>query len=65
MSGGHWNYQSHDISDFAGKVAVFLEAVAESERLIDWAISGDTAKEEEMLKLWDLWEDAFDKVYGS
>lgn len=70
MSGGHWGYQSWAIRDamldegeFA-KLKTFIEAVAESEHLVDWAICGDTSREYAERMLFDLWVHTFDKVFG-
>jgi hypothetical protein len=69
MSGGRWGYQSWKIKDQAEVVVKFIEAIAESEHIIDWAESGDSARRREdgsgaERDLYDLWLKTFDEVYG-
>jgi hypothetical protein len=69
MSGGKWNYQSWRIKDSAEMIGKFIEAISESEHIIDWAESGDTARRREdgtgaEQDLYDLWLTVFDEVYG-
>lgn len=69
MSGGAWGYQSWKIKDTAPVIAKFIEAIAESEHIVDWAISGDTARRREdgsgaERDLFDLWLRTFNEVYG-
>lgn len=70
MSGGHWDYQQFRIEEMAAEYAedsrtrAFLEAVALSEHLCDWAICGDTDPESAGKKLYELWVATFEKVYG-
>ena len=46
-------------------VGKFVEAIAESEHIIDWAECGDTLREDAEPKLYDLWLKVFDEVYGA
>lgn len=69
MSGGMWGYQSWKIKDSAEAIGKFLEAVAESEHIIDWAESGDTVRRREdgsgaERDLYDLWLKTFEAVFG-
>lgn len=68
MSGGRWNYQSWRIREQAEPIAKFIEAIAESEYIVDWAESGDTARRREdgsgaERDLYDLWLKTFSEVY--
>jgi hypothetical protein len=71
VSGGRWNYQQYKILDRAEelkKLLVFAEAIAESEHLIDWAESGDTARRRPdgsgaEHDLYELWLKTFDEVF--
>ena len=70
MSGGRWNYQSWWIKDSAEGITKFVEAIAESEHIIDWAESGDTVRRCEdgsgaERDLYDLWLKTFDEVFGA
>jgi len=69
MSGGAWNYQSWKIKEWAPAVAKFVEAIGESEQIIDWAESGDTVRRREdgsgaECDLYELWLKTFNEVYG-
>jgi hypothetical protein len=69
MSGGAWNYQEHRIRESAETVAAFIEAIAESEHIVDWAESGDSVRRREdgtgaEKDLYDLWLKTFNKVFG-
>jgi len=73
MSGGRWNYQQWRIHDEMpaelDKIKRFVEAIAESERIVDWAESGDTVRRREdgsgaERDLYDLWLRTFDGIYG-
>ena len=69
MSGGAWGYQSWKIKDSAEMVAKFIEAIGESEHIVDWAESGDTARRREdgsgaERDLYELWLKTFNEVYG-
>ena len=69
MSGGRWNYQSWRIKDQAETIARFIEAIGESEHIIDWAESGDTVRRREdgsgaERDLYDLWLKTFEAVFG-
>ena len=44
-------------------VAMLLEAVGETERLLDYAICVDTSRADTERKLFDLWEQTFDRLY--
>lgn len=74
MSGGHWGYQSQRIRELLGddgKVTLarkLLDAVAETEHIVDWAQSGDTTRRREdgsgaERDLYDLWLRTFDEVF--
>ena len=70
MSGGAWGYQSWKIKDSTEMVARFIEAIGESEHIVDWAESGDTVRRREdgsgaEHDLYDLWLKTFEAVYGS
>jgi hypothetical protein len=41
-----------------------FETLAKAEHLMDWAICGDTLKEDKLSELWDLWENYFNRHYG-
>jgi len=69
MSGGTWGYQSWRIKDSAEGFVKFINAIAESEHIIDWAESGDTARRREdgsgaERDLYDLWLKTFNEVFG-
>jgi len=73
VSGGRWNYQQWRIADELpgelDKIKRFAEAIAQSEHIVDWAESGDTARRREdgsgaERDLYDLWLKTFDEVYG-
>lgn len=70
MSGGHWGYQSHWIREYAehfredSKVARFINAVADSEHIVDWAESGDTDVATAQRRLYDLWFDTFEEAFA-
>lgn len=69
MSGGRWGYQSFRIKDSAEAIAKFIEAIGESEHIIDWSESGDTVRRRDdgsgaERDLYDLWVKTFDSVYG-
>lgn len=69
MSGGTWNYQSWRIKDSAPHIARFVEAIAESEHIVDWAEAGDTVRRREdgsgaEHDLYELWLKTFNEVYG-
>jgi hypothetical protein len=70
VSGGKWDYQSHRIKDSAAGLAKFVEAIAESEHIIDWAECGDTTRRDEdgsgaERDLYDLWLKTFNEVFGN
>ena len=46
-------------------MAKLLKVVAETEHIVDWAVSGDTLRSEAAVELFDLWEHTFDEVFGS
>ena len=69
MSGGAWGYQSWKIRDSAPMITRFIEAIAESEHIVDWAESGDTSRRREdgsgaERDLYELWLRTFNEVYG-
>lgn len=76
MSGGRWNYQQWRIEELAERLRAgqeplvkFIEAIAESEHIVDWAESGDTTRRREdgsgaERDLYDLWLKTFEEVYG-
>ena len=67
MSGGHWNYQDREIEEIADKcdyLKDILYRVSETTRIIDYAESGDTLKEDAREVLYNLWKDFFDKKYN-
>lgn len=69
MSGGTWDYQSWKIRDQIEPVSKFIEAIAESEHIVDWAESGDTVRRREdgsgaERDLYDLWLKTFNQVFG-
>lgn len=63
MSGGRWGYQADRLREQAKSMTKILEAVAESEHIIDWATSGDTSIEGAQVKLFELWEQTFESLY--
>jgi hypothetical protein len=70
MSGGTWGYKSHQIKDSAAMVVRFIDAIGESEHIIDWAEAGDTVRRREdgsgaERDLYDLWIKTFNEVYGA
>lgn len=75
MSGGAWGYQDGRIRELLsddGSVALarrLLEAVAQSEHIVDWAESGDTVRRREdgsgaERDLYDLWLATFNDAFG-
>lgn len=75
MSGGAWGYQSERIRELAGDdgtlimIRKLLDAVADTEHIVDWAESGDTVRRREdgsgaERDLYDLWKRTFDEVFG-
>lgn len=74
MSGGHWGYQQWRIQEQAEDavrlIRAFGEAIAQSEHIIDWQISGDTIRRDPVdghgaeRDLYDLWLKTFEEVYG-
>jgi hypothetical protein len=73
MSGGTWNYQQWHIHDDLptelDKIKRFVQAIASSERIVDWAEAGDTVRRREdgsgaERDLYDLWLATFNEVYG-
>jgi hypothetical protein len=69
VSGGAWGYQSWKIKESAEMVGKFIEAIAESEHIIDWAECGDTVRRREdgsgaERDLYDLWLKTFNAVFG-
>lgn len=70
MSGGTWGYQSWRIRDSAESISKLIEAIAESEHIIDWAESCDTVRRREdgsgaERDLYDLWLKTFNEVFGN
>jgi hypothetical protein len=63
MSGGAWGYKQWEIVEEADRIKKFLSAVAKTEHIVDWAVCGDTSKEEAAQELFDLWESVFNEVY--
>jgi hypothetical protein len=75
VSGGRWHYQRWPIQELASSIkdwrlplARFIEAVAESEQIVDWSESGDTVRRREdgsgaERDLYDLWLKTFSEVY--
>lgn len=74
MSGGRWGYQSERIRELAGDegslilTRKLLDAVAQAERIVDWAESGDTSRRRDdgsgaERDLYDLWKQTFDEVF--
>ena len=68
MSGGRWGYQSWKIKPSAEMIGKFIEAIGQSEHIIDWAESGDTVRRREdgsgaERDLYDLWLKTFEEVY--
>ena len=67
MSGGAWNYQSWQLQEkaemLAGELATLLRAVAETEHIVDWVVSGDTGRERAEHELFDLWVRTFTELY--
>ena len=69
MSGGEWRYKQYEIEEQAEIMAKLLKAVAQTEHLVDWAVSGDTIRREEdgsgaERELFDLWVRTFNEIYG-
>lgn len=70
MSGGRWNYQQLRILEDSERFAKFMKAVTESERIVDWAESGDDVRHDPEdgsgaeRDLYDLWLKTFREVYG-
>jgi len=64
MSGGRWNYQHNKLLENAEIVGILLTAVADTERILDWALCGDTDVESAREKVFDLWKITFDNLYG-
>ena len=69
MSGGTWNYQSWRIKNSAEMIRKIIEAVAESEHIVDWAEAGDTSRRRDdgsgaEHDLYELWLKTFNDIYG-
>jgi hypothetical protein len=64
VSGGHWGYRSREIEVMAEVIPALLEAAAESEQIVDWALSGDTSADDAARDLFELWQKTFDELYG-
>jgi hypothetical protein len=64
MSGGTWNYQNRQIHQKAREIARLLDAVAETEQIVDRAVAGDTNHEDAGRHLVRLWEKTFEDLYG-
>ena len=69
MSGGAWAYKQYEIEEQAETVAKLLKAVAQTEHIVDWAVSGDTARRRDdgsgaERELFDLWVNTFNDIYG-
>lgn len=76
MSGGAWGYQQWRIEELAERLragteplARFIDAIAKSEHIVDWAESGDTTRRREdgtgaEKDLYDLWLKTFNEIYG-
>ena len=63
MSGGAWNYQQYKIEEKTEELAKLLKAVAQTEHIVDWAISCDTTREDAARELFDLWVKTFNELY--
>lgn len=69
MSGGAWGYQQWKLKDKAAEIARLLDAVAESEHIVDWSESGDTTRRRDdgsgaERDLYNLWLKTFNELYG-
>jgi hypothetical protein len=76
MSGGTWNYQQYRIEELAealehdrAVIVELIKAAAKSERIVDWAESGDTVRRRQdgtgaERDLYDLWLATFERLYG-
>jgi hypothetical protein len=74
VSGGRWGYRSEWIRDLAGDESTLIQlrkllgALAETERIVDWAESGDTVRRRDdgsgaERDLYDLWVRTFNEVW--
>jgi hypothetical protein len=64
MSGGSWQYQRYRIEEEAERTRTFLLAVARSEEIVDRAECNDDSEEDAARRLYKLWVETFDEVYG-
>jgi hypothetical protein len=76
LGGGKWGYQSHQICEMATAIqdnkhilVELLNAVAQTEHIIDWAESGETVRHRKDCSgaerdLYEMWLDVFDKLYN-
>jgi hypothetical protein len=64
MSGGTWNYKDEHIRRSAVEIALLLETVAETERIVDLAVSGDSNQKDPGKELFRLWHRTFEDLYG-
>ncbi len=64
MSGGTWNYKAMSIVEEAQRMQRLLTAVAASEHIVDWSEALDTSREHAEKKLYDLWLQTFNEIYG-
>jgi hypothetical protein len=64
MSGGTWGYKGEHIRRSAEEITLLLKAVAETERIVDWAVSGDSNQKDPGKELFRLWHRTFEDLYG-
>lgn len=65
MSGGRWAYMEHKLREMSVDVQKLLEAVAQSEHIVDWSECSDTSRADAEKELYDLWVKTFDEVSGA
>jgi len=63
VSGGNWGYQEHHLNELADETRIILQAVAKTEHIVDWAISGDTLIEDASRQLFELWRETFNNLW--
>jgi hypothetical protein len=64
MSGGHWNYVSYRIEEWAPVVGDAMLMLAKLEHDVDWTESGDYSKERGKQLVYDRLVAFFEKHFG-
>lgn len=68
MSGGAWDYMEYRLREdgqrLGRELPMILDAVADVEHLIDWAVSCDTSRERQEPLVYDRMRKLFDDLTG-